>query len=243
MKYLYIVFLLFVFPQAFAASINVYVRLDDPTLIKSVTEFNNELKRRGIFERYGFEPFLSNYPMHATLYLAQYTDDQVGKVVEAARQLACRSHPIKLETTGLSLTSGNYVMLDINNDVTPKNPPLQQLSDEATLKLAVLRDYNAPIPDWAQTLPEKRKAFERYGSPNVFFEFSPHLSLMAPVFNDAERARAFQGEMQAIINAWQFPNLTIASTVLGVGYANEQGQVTNEIAHFNLGCGLDDGVA
>ena len=217
-----------------AAPINVYVRLDDPVLAKSVSEFNNELKRRGIFERYGFEPFLNRHPLHATLYLATYSKARAEEVVEVARRLACHSLPVRLEITGLSLTNTNFVMLNIDNEAMPQNPPLQQLSDMATLKLAGLRDYNAHIPDWVKSIPAKRKAFERYGSPNVFFEFNPHISLMAPVLKEGERSHAFRGEVQTVIDAWGFPYLTLKPTVLGVGYADEQGQITKEIAHFEL---------
>lgn len=224
---------LFIPTCVFSVSINVYMRINDPALTQAVSEFNDELQRRGIFDRYGFEPFLNHHLMHATLYLAEYSTTKIDEVVEAARQLACHSVPVPIEITGMSLTSGNYVMLDINNKATPQNPPLQQLSDKATVMLSNLRDYNAPIPDWARNIPVKRKAFEHYGSPNVFFEFNPHLSLMAPLLKE-EDARAFQEEVQAVLDMWNFPKLRVESSVLGVGYTNEQGQVTEQIAAFDM---------
>ena len=234
-RFCIIFFLLFLVPAfAFTASINVYVRLDDPLLRQSVSEFNNELKQRGILERYGVEPFLNHHPMHATLYLTEYSKDRIEQVVEVVRQLACHSKPVQLKINGMSVTKGNYVMLDVNNAVTSESPSLQQLSNQATLKLSGLRDYNAPIPDWAKFNPGKRKAFERYGSPNVFLEFNPHLSLMAPDIKDEDKSRAFRDEVQAVIDVWSFPHLTIDSAVLGVGYTNAQGQVIEEIARFNL---------
>lgn len=234
MKRLSAIFLFLLIPNfAFSKPINIYIRLDNPKLHEAVSALNNELKQLGFFKRYSFEPFLNQYPMHATLYLAEYETNRVSEIVKRAKQFACSSSPVQLEITGLSLTASNYLMLEVNNTLMPQNRLLQQLSDKATLMFSDLRDYHAPIPDWAKSISSKRKAFAHYGSPNVFFLFNPHLSLMAPVLSP-EKSQAFQREIEPVLKAWHVPKLILKSAVLGIGYTNEQGQITKEIARFNL---------
>ena len=42
-----------------------------------------------------------------------------------------------------------------------------------------LRERNATVPTWVKNYPNKLTAFRRYGSPNVFQNFQPHLTLLA----------------------------------------------------------------
>lgn len=61
-------------------------------------------------------------------------------------------------------------MLDVDNSnqANGQNPELQRLSDQITMELTELRNFKAPTPGWTTSMPDKRKAFLRYGSPNVF---------------------------------------------------------------------------
>src|SRR5207245_1990032 len=93
-------------------------------------------------------------------------------------QIAKSWKPIKLKTTSIFLTPGGFVMLgiDMTKQSSGQNHRIQQLSDKLISQLSKLRDFKASIPAWAESIPAKRKAFISYGSPNVFFEFDPHLS-------------------------------------------------------------------
>ena len=62
-------------------------------------------------------------------------------------------------------------MLDIQNSQT-----LQQLSNTVVKDLAKYRNKDYPAPSWVKFYPNKLKSFEKYGSPNTFAEFNPHLT-------------------------------------------------------------------
>jgi hypothetical protein len=221
--------------QVYAKQVNVYLKFDEHELSQSIRAFNTYLDDNYIFSKYEIQPFLDQHPLHITLYLAAFTDDHIPMIKERVAEIAAHSTPVPIKTTKLVVTEGNYVMLDLdNNQIKGKNLPLQQLSDLITLNLNLLRDTDAKIPDWAQSIPGKRKAFERYGSPNVFFEYSPHFSLMAKVFSDSTQAKQFQQEMAMLIDQYPFPESITTSFAIGIGYVNAFGQITEELAVYPL---------
>ncbi|WP_174905294.1 hypothetical protein [Legionella gratiana] len=83
-------------------------------------------------------------------------------------------------------------------------------------------------------MPEKRKAFLRYGSPNVFFEYSPHFTLMAKHFRNPSQAKQFQNEMSQLIQSYNFPKILTQSSVIAMGYVDSFGQITQEIERIKL---------
>lgn len=238
MKWIYKTLLLSLFSAiSYAKEINVYLKFNDPALARVVSQFNNYLETKGIFNKYQLRPFLDKHPLHLTLFLASYPDDRLGDLKQAVAALARRWGPIKLKTTTIFLTKSNYVMLDIDNNrqANGQNSLLQQLSDETVMRLSGLRDLNAAIPLWAESIPEKRRAFTIYGSPNVFFEYNPHFSLMAAVWRDPLQAISFQKEITQLIDSYPFPKLRTGSMAIALGYVDSFGQITEELASFPLG--------
>lgn len=82
--------------------------------------------------------------------------------------------PIHLTTVTVQ---GEYAMWDV--EVTPC---LQSLSNTFVSALRPYITPNQPIPDWVLTLPEplrteKINMIKRYGSPNVYDQFQPHVTL------------------------------------------------------------------
>lgn len=237
MKLICKILILFIIPLClFAKDINVYLRFDDPSLLQTVKQFNDYLESKSILSRYQIEPFLGNHPMHISLYLTSYPEKNLVKLKQRVEAIARKWPAVGFKITNVFLTAGNYVMLDLDmaKQEDGQNHLLQQLSDTVTARLTNLRDFNAKIPDWAESIPEKKKAFMRYGSPNVFFEFSPHFSLMAKNFRDPVEQRAFQKEMNQLIEEYDFPEMNTSSAVIGIGYVNSFGQVTEEIAAYSL---------
>lgn len=220
----------------FAKEINVYLRFDEQSLHQALKKFNKFLDSKAVLSRYQIEPFLEHHPSHITLFLASYSEENMGEVKKQVTSIAKQWHPLTVTATHIFLTPGNYVMLDLDMARQPdgRNHPLQQLSDEMVMKLTNLRDFNAQIPAWAESISEKKKAFLRYGSPNVFFEFSPHFSLMAKNFDDPEEQARFQNEMNQLIREFDFPEIITESSVIGIGYVNSFGQITEEIASYRL---------
>ncbi|EEZ97021.1 conserved hypothetical protein [Legionella longbeachae D-4968] len=127
-------------------------------------------------------------------------------------------------------------MLDVDNSnqANGHNPELQRLSDQITMELTELRNFKAPTPGWTTSMPDKRKAFLRYGSPNVFFEYNPHFTLMAKHFIDPIQAKQFQQEMSQLIQSYKFPKILSQSSVIAIGYVDSFGQITQEIQRINL---------
>lgn len=237
LKPLLCLFLFLLMPQAVGRSVNVYLELDNLAVYQSIEQFNQFLKSKGIFKKYDMEPFLHAYPLHITLYLTDYPDKNIPQLVKRVAFLAKFWQAGALKTTSFYVTEGNYVMLGI--DLAPEpdgsNPYLQQMSDEVVLQLNALRDHKAPIPDWAMNNAVKRQAFSLYGSPNVFFEYTPHITLMAKAFKTAEEAAAFHDDMAAIIKEYrQFKPLRFNASAIGVGYTDAFGQITQPFAHFKL---------
>lgn len=233
----YKILVLFLFAlNVFAKDINVYLKFDDPVLHQSIKQFNTYLKAHGIFSRYQIEPFLDNHPLHITLYLATYPETSLPLIQNEVVKLAKKWRRITVKTTHIFVSAGNYVLLDVDNANVQDGsiPQLQLLSDEMTLRLSTLRDFSAKIPDWADAIPEKKKAFTRYGSPNVFFEYNPHVTLMAKNFSDPAQGNMFRHEVAGLIQQHNFQELSVVATAIAIGYVDSFGQVTEEIAHYPL---------
>src|SRR5690606_6793935 len=135
--------------------------------------------------------------LHITLYLATYPEEHLPLIQKEVQKFANKGQSIPVKTTKIVVSAGNYIMLDLdnNNEQDGRIPQLQLLSDEVTLRLGNLRDFKAKIPDWAAALPEKKKAFIRYGSPNVFVDYNPQFALMTKHFSDPAQGTRFQQEM------------------------------------------------
>ncbi len=237
MNYIVRVLLLFLLPCLLhAKDINVYLRFEQPDLSKAIKHFNDYLASKNIFSRYHIQPFLDNHPLHITLYLASYNESQLDKIKYRVARVAEKSRKIKAKATHLYLTPGNYVMLDLDMSRPHSRTTrmLQTLSDVLTIQLSELRDFNAKIPDWAESIPVKKRAFLRYGSPNVFFEYSPHFSLMARNFENKAEEKRFQKELTQLIADYNFPDLMVESTSIGIGYADAYGQITEELYNYPL---------
>ncbi|QEY52858.1 2'-5' RNA ligase family protein [Legionella longbeachae] len=236
MKLIIKIFILFLVTfYTYAQKVNVYLLFDAPNLSKSIEEFNIYLKKNKFLTRYHIEPFLSHHPLHITLFLADYPEEHINELQKRVSKIARHWHPIQIKTTQLVVVGG-YVMLDVDNSnqANGQNPELQRLSDQITMELTELRNFKAPTPGWTTSMPDKRKAFLRYGSPNVFFEYNPHFTLMAKHFIDPIQAKQFQQEMSQLIQSYKFPKILSQSSVIAIGYVDSFGQITQEIQRIKL---------
>jgi len=113
---------------------------------------------------------------HVTLYLTEFDDsnlqllqDRLGEISEVLYRCYLWMNDTE--------PSGDYGMWNVIN-----NQCLQSSSDvvvNATYDLAV---PNQPVPDWVYKLPEPERSekiemIKLYGSPNVFSQFQPHVTL------------------------------------------------------------------
>ena len=185
---------------------NVFVKLDD-NASKNVSLISKDLERVGIESLYS-----QGYVVHLTLYLTEYKADKLDQIKSVVNEIASKSHPFEIEFKKVFKTGGNWLMLD--ND---KNVTLQALSDEVTHLLSPIRATDAVVPAWAKNIPAKAASFEKYGSPNVFSNFDPHVTLVVGKFGDV----AQKGQLEALLAINKFT--PFKSKVIGMGIAEVDG--------------------
>ena len=148
---------------------NVFVIMDNNAK-ENVENISKGLKEAGIDSLYS-----KGYAIHMTLYLTEYKPESLKKIKEVVNKIAKETKPFDVNFYRLRKTGGNWFMLDAEN-----NGIIQGLADEMTVSLNTYRATDAKVPDWAQSIPEKVKSFNLYGSPNVFMNFDPHITLLTP---------------------------------------------------------------
>jgi len=219
-----------------AELINVYLKIKNQKLNQALSLFNRYLETNNIFTQYHFKPFIDQFPLHITLYMASFSKGQLPEIKEKISKIVKYWPVHSVNASKIVLKSGGYVMLLIEN--TPfddgHNSILQQLSDALTTELYNLRDRNVTIPEWAQSDSCKRKAFKYYGSPGVFFAYEPHISLMLKTFHDERKRKAFLKKISYLIDSYTFPKIKIHITEVGIGFADSNGQIKKEITSFPL---------
>jgi len=153
--------------------VNIHVKLDSYS--ESMSEYfdrhlhlycqHDDVWLRGI-----------NQP-HITLYLTDFLPVYLDQLTSIVRSLSTVSHrcPLPLNT---AFVSGAYGMWSVDS-----SPCLQSMSDAIVNATHGLITPNQPIPDWVAQLPDspqkahKIDLVQKFGSPNVFDQFSPHVTL------------------------------------------------------------------
>ena len=141
---------------------NVFVIMDNNAK-ENVENISKGLKEAGIDSLYS-----KGYAIHMTLYLTEYKPESLKKIKEVVNKIAKETKPFDVNFYRLRKTGGNWFMLDAEN-----NGIIQGLADEVTVRLNKYRATDAKVPDWA-------KSINLYGSPNVFMNFDPHITLLTP---------------------------------------------------------------
>ncbi|NKJ44769.1 2'-5' RNA ligase family protein [Novosphingobium sp. SG720] len=160
--------------------------------------------------------------VHATLYLTQYPASALPRLKAAIARLARGRQAIPLAVDGTERTATNWLFLRVN-----RTPALQRLADEVTLAAEPLRDHDLAPPAWMKDYPAKLPAFERYGSPNVFMQFDPHLTLLA---NETNPALGTYLATRA-----QHPPQAQGQVVgIGIGLVDANGQIVKTLAEYRF---------
>ena len=125
--------------------------------------------------------FFNVHTPHITLYQADFDIDNKTKefINAAVAAIGNQAQPchIAWPSSNTSIVSNDYAMHPIKNA-----PCLQQLSNRMVETLQVYIHRPPPIPEWIYSLPleERRRALQlvkKYGSPNVFARFQPHVTV------------------------------------------------------------------
>jgi len=197
-------------------SINVFAIPSDE-IVAEVAKLSDTLAADGMETFYK-----KGRPVHATLYLTTYPGGSREAVVNAVEDLAVRGETFALKAEGIAVTKGNWVFFEME-----RSPELQRLADETVMALEGLRERDIQPPGWVANYPNKLEAFKRYGSPNVFQNFQPHFTLLASEENPklADFAKAMAANP---------PKADGDIVGIGVGIADEMGQITEVLAEYRF---------
>lgn len=197
-----------------SVSINVFAIPSKP-IINLVEQTSDVLKEQGMISFYE-----KGMPVHATLYLTDYAQGSEDAIKRAVKSIAEQHQSFPLTAQGFSVSQSNWAFLNLHY-----SSKLQRLSDEVTLAISPLRDTNAAVPSWVKHYPNKLTAFERYGSPNVFQNFQPHLTLLAN--EKSPKLATVNKYMQA-----QEPLAQGKIIGIGIGISDQFGQQQQVIAEY-----------
>ena len=166
--------------------------------------------------------YAQGHAVHATLYLTQYRASAQPALIAAIARLAKGHEPFPLTLHGTERTASNWLFLGVE-----RSTQLQRLADLVTLAAEPFRDHAIAPPGWMRDYPAKLPAFERYGSPNVFMQFEPHLTLLANESNPA--LSAFMAETGKTL-----PDTRGAVAGVGIAIVDGNGQIVKTLAEFRF---------
>lgn len=167
---------------------------------------------------------LKGYQPHCTLYMTAYPKGRQKLVATIVRRIANTTKQFPINTKGIEVAASDWLFMGIEN-----NKELQSLCDEVATRLAFLRAKSDYVPAWAKSMPAKVECIKKYGSPNVFSQFDPHLTLLAK--SDGEMLKRFKTYCEDKIY-----NKPVSGKVVAIGYglADRDGQIKTPIEVFPL---------
>jgi 2'-5' RNA ligase len=166
---------------------------------------------------------------HITLYLTEFQEDVQDEIIQILENRIHKS-PIRISSKEL-IINGAYAMYGIENTVA-----LKSLSDNIVLALYKYRELDQVVPDWVYNLPEptrskKIRYVREYGSPNVFDEFDPHVTVGFDEIAPSDERR------NVLEQNWGC--LDVLTLNIGVGIVGSYGTVVQELAKIPLDVVLD----
>lgn len=187
-------------------------------LDKTIDDVSGKLKEFGIesLAAQGFKP-------HITLYLTEYPQSALDELKSAVEAIATGWQPFSVEITELSQTRDDWLMLTVAPD-----DELQKLSNDIVNTVSNFRNPTPALPSWVNSYPEKLATFEKYGSPNVFDNFTPHVTLLPKT--DHAKLGLFMEKYGETIS-----NKEIKALGIGIAEADSNGQTKNILATYHFG--------
>lgn len=226
-----IMILLLISCNVFAESLkqyNIYL-IPSNKATKYVRSFDDSLEKTNVLKKYNTRPFIENHPVHLTLYLTSFDKKNIPDIKKQLAEIAKNTSPFDIKTDKFIAGKSGFVMLNIQN-----SPKLQKLSNKVVTDLSKYRNKDYPAPSWVKYYPTKLKSFKKYGSPNTFNQFNPHLSILAADL-DSDKARAsFENDFNQIIQETKLKPGSFKIKAIGFGEVDKYGQVTKSLHIYNL---------
>lgn len=185
------------------------------TADQTVKTISSQLKHEKLSSLYS-----QNYLPHITLYLTEYPQGSLATIQTKLKQLTAQIKPFYITLDKIERTKGDWLMLNVEN-----SRELQHLADSVTVAMEPLRALNPQLPNWVAKYPAKLAAFKRYGSPNVFTNFQPHITLLPQA--DSTKLDSFM--LQYGNN---FKPTTLKVEGIGIAKVNANGQAKQELASY-----------
>lgn len=207
--------------------INVYAQVD-PAIAQQVDPIATRLdeQRIGREARYRIAPDrAARQTVHVTLFMTDYPEGTQAEILERVQTFARTTPRFAVTTDGLTRTRNGWLFLAFE-----RSERLEQATVELARRLSPLRVADQAAPGWMARYPEKQASFMAWGSPNVGSSYEPHVTLLAeapmaslePLFPSPEAMHA------------DGPKVTGSLDAIGVGEADDAGQITKVLGHFPL---------
>ena len=195
--------------------------------------------------------FATAHTPHVTLYLTawncEHDDDGVDNGETCAEQIedAVESTMYELYipgqfgpcevSVGEPYAAGTYAMMNVSLD---RAGCLQRYSDLIVNATYELSAPHQTVPSWVRTLPEPERSekihdIEKYGSPNVFSQFQPHVSI-----GWSDNASAIAAAVEALRKSLQNSSSAVSflGEIVALGSVGLHGTVLQhaDLAVFNV---------
>lgn len=207
-------------PQPETVKLNVFAIVSD-NLETMAAKAGDALKKEEQLDAY---PSIG-YQVHCTLYMTQYAPEKVAVVQGIVASIAETVKPFPVTAAGISATKDFWLFINLD-----KNRNLQTLSDTVVQQLCGHRFPSDFIPDWVKQYPQKLEYVTKYGSPNVFAEFEPHLTLLAK--SDPVKVGGF---VKRHADNPEFGSPKQGKIVgIGLGIADRAGQIKKPLAVYRF---------
>lgn len=200
--------------------INIFAVVS-PNIENAVHAISQDLKEQEDLETFAYK----GYQIHCTLYMTLYPPSALSELTQKVASFAQTVKKFPAKTNGMKITKNNWFFLDLYKD---RN--LQNLSDAVVNFASPLRAITNYIPEWVKDYPEKLEMIKQYGSPNVFSQFEPHLTLLSKS-NGEVLARFYERNKQNPKYATPIEGEIIG---IGIGIADKDGQIASPTAIFKF---------
>jgi len=208
--YLLSLFLSFILCKT--VSYDVHIKIPD-SVVKEIKSISKRITNLCPNNEIDFDKVIP----HITLYLTEFEEDNVKNLTDTVTKFLSLMPQFQI-TLGSPYISSEYLMWNVTKSID-----LQTLSD---LTITISKDYiasNQTVPDWVYNLPEEHKKLKIlyihcFGSPCVFNEFDPHITMGWDAIDD----------MQVVLDKITFPSITFTAKQVGIGLVSDHGSVLKD---------------
>ena len=194
-----------------------------------IKNFNSFLAKKGIIKKYNIKPFIDNHPIHITMYLTSYNNKNINNIENKIKNIASNTSQFNITTKDITAGKSGFVLLNIENSKS-----LQNTADEVVSTISQFRNKDYTMPSWVKYYPKKQLSFKKYGDPNTYTQFNPHISLFAVKLKTEKQKTEFIKDMKKAISEFKQQKLTVKVNEIALDKVNLNGQIISNIKTIKL---------